>query len=309
MTKLDQYKLNGKELVDITGANYCDRPWYESTDDEHGTLMANMILRINPWAKLYVMKLKSYQSNNRRTIYPESAANAILGAIEEDVDIISMSWSIKAMASNQDNKEGTTEPIAIGRLRGAIDEAKKNKIIMFCSASDNIGTASKANLPFTQAPNYIFRIGAADHLGQPDAASEDTSAINYYFPGNKVADSWNPRSLKTVEYHDGSSIATALAAGLASLIMYCVLIVERYRTNYLKDEKKWPSIRKAIRIRDNLKRALDNIDSSSWGGDKRYLPVWDIFGKATTRINEAKSIEDMLYELEVFVTKLCHKVE
>ncbi len=48
-------------------------------------------------------------------------------------------------------------------------------------------------LPYQKAPNYIFRVGAATALGQRDPHSEDEKSIDYFFPGNQVAEAWNSR--------------------------------------------------------------------------------------------------------------------
>ncbi|XXG99307.1 hypothetical protein Hte_005644 [Hypoxylon texense] len=92
------------------------------------------------------------------------------------------------------------------------------------------------------------------------------------------------------------------------------MMVKKYHKNDEKerDREKWSKINAAMRKRDNLRRAFDNIDSASWQ-DKKYLPVWDMFGNAAKRIDSTTdkggSIEDMFAESEVLVSKLCNKVE
>lgn len=79
LSKLDSY--NG--TVQATGVSYyppegkLERPWHSSSGG-HGTVMANMIVRINPYVSLHVMKLQDgFSSDGGRTIYAESAARAI----------------------------------------------------------------------------------------------------------------------------------------------------------------------------------------------------------------------------------------
>lgn len=58
--------------------------------------MANMILRVNPWVDLYVIRLHCAVNHNQgRTISAPSAAQAIKAAIDLKVKIISVSWTIK----------------------------------------------------------------------------------------------------------------------------------------------------------------------------------------------------------------------
>ncbi|OJJ68160.1 hypothetical protein ASPBRDRAFT_199301 [Aspergillus brasiliensis CBS 101740] len=80
-----------------------EHPWHQSTN-EHGTVMANMILRINPWIHILVIRIEdgiSYAkpSSPSRTIQPDSAARAVETAIIRNVDIISMSWTLRKRIS------------------------------------------------------------------------------------------------------------------------------------------------------------------------------------------------------------------
>lgn len=326
LSRLDTYY---KKTTRATGLSYyppdgkSERPWHSSSGG-HGTIMANMILRINPWVSLWVMKLQDGPSSDGgRTIFAESAARAIRGAIRRNVDIISMSWTVKqkiasmsastaspGLASTAGNDAKTTfEANAIKMLESAIDAAVEAKILMFCSASDDIQAGGMDSLPYQRAPNYIFRIGAALALGQPDPRSEDKRSIDYFFPGNQVAEAWNPRSAETVKYHDGSSVSTALAAGLASLIIYCTIIMRTYYKTSQNEENynRFKEFVEALKDRDKMKRAFDNIESRQWE-EKKYLPVWEVFGRVTEKINEAVDGEKKLKQLNGLVMDLCSKL-
>lgn len=194
-------------------------------------------------------------------------------------------------------------------LEEAIKAAAQANIIMFCSASDDIQAGGKDSLPFRAAPDYIFRIGAAPAQGQRDPHSEDTNHISYFFPGNQVAEPWNPRSADTVRYHDGSSVATALAAGLASLIIYCTTVVRAYhevRTSPAKAQS-YSRFSGALKLRKGMKAAFDNIESESWAENKKYLPVWAVFGVAADKIVASEG-DKKLDELDVLVTDLCSRI-
>jgi hypothetical protein len=288
--------------------------------------MANMIARINPWVSLDIMRIqdsmayKADPEGGTRAISALSAAKAIDGARIRKADIISMSWSIRRppkskITATTDGTRRTLEEKAIEALQGAIDKARKENILMFCSAADDIQIVGKDSLPFSSAPDHIFRIGAASRNGQPDPSSEDAKSISYFFPGNQVAEAWNPRSAKPVKYHDGSSVSTALAAGLASLIMYCNNIAREYhRPAVAKGDSqnsrpfvKCESWARKLRYQANMRRVFDNIAQKDHE-DTKFLPVWHVFGNATEKMKNAKG-ESALHALDDLVTLLCSNLD
>ncbi|KAI8268269.1 Major intracellular serine protease [Colletotrichum sp. SAR11_239] len=299
---LDDY--NGS--VTSSGVSYFPGgPWHCSSTG-HGTILANMIVRVNPWVELHVVRVQDGPSRNGgRNIFAGSAAKAIRYAIDKKVDIISMSWTIKnAMTGGHtspmgnDSRNGSfsdrpsMEQRDIQALGDAIDDAAKAGILMFCSASDDIQAGAMDTLPYQKQPGYIFRIGAATYLGQRDGHTEDVKRIDYFFPGNQVAEAKNPRSSEPVKYHDGSSVGTALAAGLASLLMYCARITEHRLAEKKGQEGSRVAstclgLADALRLQKNMKQALDNIKSSQWT-DAKYLPVWAIFKPKADDMEKAK---------------------
>lgn len=321
LLNLDTYNM----MVQATGLSYCppdgriERPWHQSTNG-HGTVMANMIVRINPWVSLDVMKIHESTSHSpgskTRTIYADSAARAIEGAIIRKADIISMSWTIRKLVKKaaifssaldtraDEEHKISPEEVAMDALQRAIEKAKSCNILMFCSAADDIQLLGRESLPFSAASDCILRIGAALPKGQRDPASEDFKTISYFFPGNQVAEARNPRSSKPIEYHDGSSVSTALAAGLASIIIYCTNVVNTYN-NGARPFADW-----AARLRNHyhMRTAFDNINSQDYD-DRKFLPVWKMFGNAADRIENAQGEKEKLEELESLVRSLCHKLE
>ncbi|KAF4885392.1 Subtilisin DY [Colletotrichum fructicola] len=314
---LDDY--NGS--VTSSGVSYFPGgPWHCSSTG-HGTILANMIVRVNPWVELHVVRVQDGPSRNSgRNIFAGSAAKAIRYAIDKKVDIISMSWTIKnAMTGGHtspmgsDSRNGSfsdklsMEQRDIQALGDAIDDAAKAGILMFCSASDDIQAGAMDTLPYQKQPGYIFRIGAATYLGQRDGHTEDVKRIDYFFPGNQVAEAKNPRSSEPVKYHDGSSVGTALAAGLASLLIYCARITEhRLAEKKGQENSRMAStcvgLADALRLQKNMKQALDNIKSSQWT-DAKYLPVWAIFKPKADDMEKAKD-EDKWMILEKLVVQL-----
>ncbi|EAQ89632.1 hypothetical protein CHGG_06251 [Chaetomium globosum CBS 148.51] len=166
-------------IVEAIGQSYyppsgrTENPWHRSTEG-HGTIMANMIARVNPWVSLHVMRVHNKRlQNGERTVLADSAAKAIWGAIRRRVNIISISWTVKGKKAPgvvrgplyDDNSAagaaGTgpgggmdAEAEAIGKLEAAIDEAVRQNILIFCSASDQIEEDAKDSLPYRQAPGH-----------------------------------------------------------------------------------------------------------------------------------------------------------
>ena len=323
------------DVVMTRGLTYClpeggsQSPWTSSSGG-HGTIMANMILRINPWAFLYSMKLQDRVENDgRRTIFAESAASALQGAISRDVTLVSMSWSVRnklttvtntgapspsanpADSETRSMKPAVVETSPITLLEEAVTAAVQQNIIMFCSATDDIQVGGMDFLPYQKAPKYIFRIGAATALGTRDPYAEDEKTIDYFFPGNQVAEPWNPKAEGKVIYHDGSSVSTALATGLASLIIYCAILVRTYYKYTMPTTSvQYETFQRYVELlkkRDNMKRAFDCIDSDYWD-DRKFLPVWEVFGNATKEIEDTKDLKDKIGALEKLVRRLCIKL-
>jgi hypothetical protein len=313
LDKLNTYfqDVEASGLSYYSGSEHTEEPWHHSTHG-HGTVMANMITRINPWVSLCVLRVYEVLSKDgNRMITPHSAALAIRAAIGRKVNIISMSWTLLAKKresgfvgpSSKDLAESERDP-DLEDLRAAIGEAVKAKILIFCSANDDISLKAKDFLPYQKASNYIFRIGAADPHGKPDNVSEDYDAMNFYLPGNNVAETENPTAVTPIKYHTGASVSTALAAGLASLIIYCGTLGQVYYDSIGDKQRAEEFARKrnGLKERNNLETAFQSIKFEGWDRPK-YLPVWGEFGDAAASIGN----EGGKPKLEALTT-LVHKL-
>ena len=165
-----------------------------------------------------------------------------------------MSWTINQTDRNKDDIE---------RLTAAIKVAVSRRILLFCSVSDQ-GVKSDGLFPANCDRGNIFQIGAATVSGKTwDWVGAND--VDFIFPGTGLrVDTRNPqeRSLKPIS---GSSLATALASGLAALILYCVGLNN-------------PQELELVRTYTTMKQAFHTISKD---GDKsKYIPVWDLFDKA-----------------------------
>lgn len=159
---------------------------------------------------------------------------AIKEAINQGVDIISMSWTIRR-----------SHFADIPRLK-KIDEdfnnlkdvlkSSKDPPLMFCAASDD-GTRGDTLEEFPSAiAGDVFRIGAAQETGHTWPNVSQAQTVHFVFPGvdfsleenselrnlrSSKDDTSTDRSETSNSRKTGSSVATALAAGLAALLIHC----------------------------------------------------------------------------------------
>ncbi|KAF9768915.1 hypothetical protein IL306_013725 [Fusarium sp. DS 682] len=252
-------------------------PYYRSTKG-HGTVMADMICRVCPMARLYVYKLETQTSLNLATqtqgqeyIAAESAALAVRAAIDQKVDIISMSWTVKETG---ENREG------INAFRQAIKDALDAGILLFCAAADT-GAVTEVEYPWSFDRQRIFRIGAATADGRVWGPTGNPQNLSFILPGHKVV-SRNPHREGALpddfEERTGSSVATALAAGLAALILHCVRLAIVHR------EKQGGAPSPTAVSDSDLERLTNHDDMHGVlrgigldEGQQRFIEVWRRF--------------------------------
>lgn len=119
-----------------------------------------------------------------------------------------MSWTI----------EKTTEYLREGNaLARQLEEAENNKIVMFCSSSDQ-GILSSGEF-YPHASKKCIKIGAATEDGY--GCSFLDKEVDFLFPGKNIPFKWERSDEETSTWSEsGSSFATALAAGLGAILLY-----------------------------------------------------------------------------------------
>ncbi|KAF3798291.1 hypothetical protein GCG54_00015272 [Colletotrichum gloeosporioides] len=271
------------------GSTWRVSPYWDSKSG-HGTLMARLILRVCPSATIHVIKLQTFhgQGSNKLQIRPESAIQAVKYAAELEVHIICTSWTMKP----------PTEDAVKKGFDDVIHDALSNKgILMFCAASDQ-GKSADLTYPHS-SHNKSFRIGAAKATGAIVNNVGDTHELNYIFPGHEVAigDVYGVKGPE-LEGHSGSSVANALAVGLAALIIECVRLGV-FHTDETKPTDPTVAIYKEdlekIRERGQMDLALASIGTNR-NTENKYIEVWHIFGRAAERL---KHNVDQTSQLEV----------
>jgi subtilisin family serine protease len=188
-----------------------------------------------------------------------------------------MSWTINSTERNKS---------AIAELTNQINAAATAKILLFCSVSDQ-GVRNEGTFPADCNRGTTFRIGAATPSG---SAWEwiGVNDVDYILPGTGLRVDTRGPSAKGVKPVSGSSLATALASGLAAVILYCVA---------LRD----PNDLDRVKGHENMKKILDNINTTGDRTKPFYLQVWDKFDPAKETQISANEDKDRLQSV---VTKL-----
>lgn len=106
--------------------------------------------------------------------------------------------------------DANKEQIAL--LDSKIQEAARKGIIMYCAAADQGQYGSDLELyPARADTKHVKAVGSARENGAA-STSVDPSQVEYLFPGEEIEE---------LGKRKGSSAATALASGLAALVLCC----------------------------------------------------------------------------------------
>lgn len=132
---------------------------------------------------------------------------AIEWATNQNVDIISMSWNARQVNGPQGNEED------VRQLEHAINNAYDKNILMIGAACD---VKERVDKWVPCDDKKVWSIGATD-MDSDAKKYVDVSKVDYLFPGEHLLE-------KPEESDVGNSGATALAAGLAALVLCCMKI-------------------------------------------------------------------------------------
>ncbi|TRX88928.1 hypothetical protein FHL15_010156 [Xylaria flabelliformis] len=178
-------------------------PW-QFASDPHGTQIANIISAIDPHCEIYVAKV----TEGRHGIMPDNVADAILWAKRREVDIISMSLAIPQHSHNK-NKDYAKS------LQQAVIAANNDDIVQFCSHDDE-GWNTDSSWPADCG--HVKIVVACNKYGA--FTDREPRKYHYQIPGINIFTGAVPY-LESKDTMSGSSVATAIAAGLSSLVLSC----------------------------------------------------------------------------------------
>ncbi|KAL5088991.1 hypothetical protein Trisim1_006135 [Trichoderma cf. simile WF8] len=284
------------------------RPPFSSAQG-HGTVMASMILNMCPMAKVYPIRLRTHlNANGKRHIDADYAAQAIEAALNKKATIISMSWTLPMPKDKSGSKS---------RLHTILQRAVDRKVLMFCSAPDD-GKFTELDYPSGPWRDHFFRIGAAAADGTIFKWTPDVG-ITYVLPGVDVVVNRSPyarekltKRVDDFKYETGSSVATALAAGLAAMIIYC--IKASILTTKLANQNRDPIV--GIAIADNAANMIANPEAMKRAFARlglvtsaNFIQVWDKLEPVsdTLQVLNGKELqpEKRLEQLQKFIDFGC----
>ena len=133
--------------------------------------------------------------------------------------------------------------------------------------------------------------------------------ISFTFPGSKVplnGGALKPGAANVVREATGSSVATALAAGLAALILYCVQVRIMLAPKEGPEREKAKQDFEALKKHENMMKAFYDIGTTAESNHK-FIEVWEVFGKQVEKKDHVD--RDRWMELISDVgTTLCRKL-
>ena len=139
-------------------------------------------------------------------------------------------------------------------LEKAIESAKSNNIVMIGSRGDRGGNR---DLVYPADYDEVISISSYTNLGDKTGSTE-TSA-QYFFQGENVSIPAEPSYLESQKRASGSSVATALAAGIAALTLSC----RRLGDNETKV--------------DRIKTVKSVFDRMTLPDQDKYVRPWKVF--------------------------------
>lgn len=174
-----------------------------------------------------------------------------------------MSWSLIGTEKNK---------TAIKSLSDEIQEASNKGIILFCAAPDKgLYSRYETLYPISSNTTTIRAVGSANrHGAHSDFVNPD--GVHYLFPGEEI----DQLGLGEVK---GSSAATALASGLAALIIWC----------FRKENKKIST--------DKRQETIETVFSRLKQDPNKFVEVTSLLGAG----EETKSVKQVVDQCKSWV--------
>jgi hypothetical protein len=185
---------------DFTGDN---SSCTDSREDLHGTLCASFLMQVAPQAELYVANVVQRNKEGQEAAH---VAKAIKWAIEQEVDIISMSFGWKY------EKPEVSKQIDLARGKG---------ILLFAAAS-NDGPFTPEYGVYPASHHSVYCIYSCGGSGKSSEFNPPVTKIaaSFMLPGEHLAVlEADHRPVAGSVRHNGTSFATPIAAGTAAMIL------------------------------------------------------------------------------------------
>lgn len=192
---------------------------------------------------------------------------AIEAAVDRKVQIICMSWTVKEPPIGEDKE----------RFDKAMARAVTQGILIFCAAGDT-GLHQDTDYPAACSPSKLFRIGAAKADGHVWSWAGNLASLDFIIPGHDVVERQvGDAPPAGFQPQTGSSVANALAAGLAALIISCVKLaaIHTHITGHSATAVATRDVHDVMRF-EKMKAAFKAIGTSEETKNK-FVEVWNMF--------------------------------
>jgi hypothetical protein len=249
----------GKSFCRYPDSGECFSQYYVPSDS-HGTKMAYFICQVFPKVRLYIARLDNTEaSHGRQQFTAKSAAQAIDWAMQCGVDIISMSWTIESKA---------VESQEMILLHEAVKRADNENILMFCSADDKGAISSGHCYPSKWGLSIV--VGAANDTGSVcDWVPANKESGIFIFPGLNIP-FCSSRASMPDSLESGSSVATAIASGLAGVLLFCdrLLKAEKESQDHLNNTTPGMNFAARFQQQDQAANNEENDSGSEVSSDQ-----------------------------------------
>ncbi|OAA56717.1 Peptidase S8/S53, subtilisin/kexin/sedolisin [Niveomyces insectorum RCEF 264] len=220
-------------------------PWYLASNP-HGTQMANLVCAIDPLCQLFVAKI----ADNHYGYSAARATAAVNWAISKNVDIISMSFT-------------TTEYYE--PFIKAVKDAMERGILVVCSHHDEGARIGTEVYPLNlggKIDESMLRLASCNRYGklEHENVTDDAKPNEKYdfcINSEDVAVGAIPFLATSTEHISGSSVATAIAAGVCSLLIACLRTLRAIDVKYMSDVEQ--DVKRSANfdaMRNNVEHAL-----------------------------------------------------
>ncbi|OCK77506.1 hypothetical protein K432DRAFT_427966 [Lepidopterella palustris CBS 459.81] len=279
-----RYKWEGRSFIEDEVEQSADTHWH-SPSNSHGTMLARLIFEMNPWCKFYVGKVK--HGPHQGGVDIPTAIKALRWAGDQEVDVICLSWSITEEDAGSENFAGLSRAIADA----------SSKALIFATTSDE-GSAAKAPYP-AKFEGRVLAITAAD-IENNKCKGADDKDTEFYLPSEGFEVDGIPEYLEASckKPAQGSSYATALAAGVAALFLTCVQLTY-HKGAQAHDDDAIHDMDNKITVYKNteMKKLFKNLCGTG-ADDAKFVQPWKIFSREWNKKGPRAKRTALKHELE-----------